>query len=730
MKDYKFNLKIYDEEMFNNDNCAQVYAHYLETFLSDRQNCICYYNEPDYKVKGNLLPTFTILDKEYGIIVIKLFNFGQELQAITSRYWIINGAKRTNYLKFLQDYVYTFESDVNVPSNELDRYIKINIISVFPLVDKNNVNNEINDDNLIMQFNNYMASNLFNKLKKINLSENDWNKVNSIVEKANILNSGLEIDIDMPANDLNEAILLNNNRINRFDDVQLDASWTITENSERIRGLAGTGKTVILAIKAAKLHKKYPNKKIAFVFYTQALYNQVNELVNKYFYKIAGSYPNPQYLKILHAWGGRTVGPGFYYNTCLNNDIVPLTFYQVKNHSNPFGAACSQLLDKNIKEEYDVILIDEAQDLPSEFFKLAAKTLKSPKKIVIAYDELQTTNDTEMLEFEDLFGKDESGNAIIKLNAKYDYILKKSYRNNIKVLMTAFAFGFGLYGDIVQIIDNINTWEALGFKVVGDVIPYSQKCTILREKENNPNNITDFYNDIPIISFSSFDTKQLECKNTIDTIFDLVKNQNVKPEEIMVIDMSNNTEFMRNIQDILLNEYSIKSNIPGIDDDAKQVKEPDHVTITTPRRAKGNEVSIAIVTGVQSIYKGSTTAEKRILRNMLFVSITRSKGWVFLSASGENANKFREEFDKIQADINKDTPEFNFQFPSKKRCMELSRLNYILKKSDKEQEINNILKNLEEIIDSNNADIYKLFINDNMKKKILDFAKKLKDEEQ
>lgn len=63
-----------------------------------------------------------------------------------------------------------------------------------------------------------------------------------------------------------EAIELNNKKIAQFDYDQMAASLTITEKSERIRGLAGSGKTVLLAMKAARLHKRFPEKKIAFVF--------------------------------------------------------------------------------------------------------------------------------------------------------------------------------------------------------------------------------------------------------------------------------------------------------------------------------------------------------------------------------------------------------------------------------------------------------------------------------
>lgn len=86
---------------------------------------------------------------------------------------------------------------------------------------------------------------------------------------------------------------------------------TITEGAQRIRGLAGSGKTVILSIKAARLHRKYPQAKIAYVFSTHSLYKQVTELVNKYYGKLTGEKLNPENLQVIHAWGGKTTGAGF-----------------------------------------------------------------------------------------------------------------------------------------------------------------------------------------------------------------------------------------------------------------------------------------------------------------------------------------------------------------------------------------------------------------------------------
>ena len=56
--------------------------------------------------------------------------------------------------------------------------------------------------------------------------------------------------------------------IANLDEWQKKAAFEIPEGPQRIRGLAGSGKTVVLALKAAYLHSQHPEWTIAITFYT------------------------------------------------------------------------------------------------------------------------------------------------------------------------------------------------------------------------------------------------------------------------------------------------------------------------------------------------------------------------------------------------------------------------------------------------------------------------------
>lgn len=445
------------------------------------------------------------------------------------------------------------------------------------------------------------------------------------------------------------------------------ASLTITEKSERIRGLAGSGKTVLLAMKAARLHKRFPEKKIAFVFFTKSLYNQATSLIRKYYNQIADDEPDWNNLKVLHSWGGVTTGEGFYSYICKEHGMIPKTLRQ-----GDLVANCKELLDHhNLHPIFDCVLIDEAQDFPLEFFLLVERVTKEPKKIVIAYDELQTTNDIHIPEFEQLFGS-RNGIPNVKLEPQHDYILKKSYRNTLEVLLTAFSFGFGFYHNITQIIQDNTTWEALGFEC-DSVLKAGNEITIHRPAENSPNSITVFYPSETPVKHSIYASQDNQTTDIAQKISTLIGEQKVKPTDILVVDIRMNKSKVLNELQYKLQMLGIESHIPGVVSDARDFFVDSRVTLTTPRNAKGNEVPVVFVIGCEDIYSKTNISQQRQSRNFMFISITRSKGWVYLSAVGRVKGVFSEEIQQIQ----KNLPNMKFVYPTEDRIQELAKIDFL-----------------------------------------------------
>ena len=659
-------LSVYDYDSYDKDNAAQNVEDSIAPLLKGIDG-IWLYKEPEYRTDGNDLPTFTILSQETGLIFIKVFDYQeQQIDKIDDKYWQINGEKKVSKFKVFQNYVHKIKSRIEDPLNDFDDDIEIHIFYVFPYMLK---------PDLIDGYKPRKTEHIVlgNKMEfsfpNSSLSDNDYCLLVSIIQNANIINKSTSSFVDEPAKNMREAIVLNEQKISQFDREQLRASWTITEKSERIRGLAGSGKTVLLAMKAARLHYKYPNKKIAFVFYTKSLYNQATSLIRKYFNLIAENEPNWDNLKVLHSWGGATTGEGFYSYICKEIGMMPLRY----SPATSFRDVCNDLLsNKNLYGIFDYVLVDEAQDFPLEFFLLVEKVLKEPKKVVIAYDELQTTNDISIPDFTTLFGVSE-GKPNIELDPQHDYLLRKSYRNTLEVLVTAFSFGFGFYGNLTQIIQDYVTWNALGFDVDGE-LKEGNEITVTRPRENSPNSVLSFFVSEKPVQDYIFSNISETISAVIDKIEYLIKEQNILPEDILVIDIKMNKEKTLSAIQAGLYAKEINSHIPGVVTDARDFFKTGHVTLSTPRNAKGNEVPVVLLIGCENIYEKKNITEQRQARNFMFISMTRSKGWVYLYATGRVKTKFQDEIKRI----NRNIPSIHFTYPSSEVVNQITKINYLI----------------------------------------------------
>lgn len=658
-------LRVFDHDYYDKDMPAQRLENILKP-LCQNLDGLWLYREPEIRTEGNELPTFTLVSPLLGVCFIKVFSETREtLTDIEDRFWVINGNKVKSGIQKFRNFKHKIKSKLEDPILDLQIEIPVTTIYVFPYLESDFI------ENLSLKTDEKFYASNFSELKlpvlENKIDTESYSLVVNVVQGANILNRSTNIYVDEPAQNMFEAIELNNKKIAQFDYDQMMASLTITEKSERIRGLAGSGKTVLLAMKAARLHKRFPEKKIAFVFFTKSLYNQAINLIRKYYNQIADDEPNWDKLKVLHSWGGVTTGEGFYSYICKEHGIIPKTLRQGDLSSN-----CRELLKNNdIHPVFDCILIDEAQDFPLEFFLLVAKVATEPKKIVVAYDELQTTNDIHIPEFEQLFGETD-GKPNISLDADYDYILKKSYRNTLEVLLTAFSFGFGFYSNITQIIQDNTTWEALGFECNSQLVP-GNEIIIHRPMQNSPNSITTFYKDEKPVNHDIYSSQKEQVEKIANKIAILIEEQKVRPVDILVIDIRMNKNKILNDLQYELGCLGIESHIPGVVSDARDFFVDGRVTLTTPRNAKGNEVSVVFVVGCEDIYSKVSASQQRQSRNFMFISITRSKGWVYLSTVGSVQEKFSDEMEKIEENL----PNMKFIFPSEDKLKELAKIDFL-----------------------------------------------------
>lgn len=428
-------------------------------------------------------------------------------------------------------------------------------------------------------------------------------------------------------------------QIAKFDDKQRMAALTLNDGPQRIRGLAGSGKTIILCLKAAYLHLLYPDKRIVYTFYTKSLYEYIHQLITRFYLKISdGQLPDfEEGILIMHAWGGKNV-PGVYYEVCKANDIRARNYGELRSFPDPFDAACKEFIRKTQYtpcKEYDFIIMDEAQDFPASFYQLCRSVVKDDH-IIWGYDELQNIFNVKIQNVKETF-RNQFDNEGIDLESKSqnlyeinDIVLPKSYRNVKEILVAAIAVGFGIYNDkLVQSLESNEHWGDFGFKVLEGDCLREEDVIIVRPDENSPLAIPEDLDKKDIIEIYSAKNYNDEIDYVCNSIAEAIRDDKLRPDDIAVISLDDRyaSDYCDSIQKELADRGIATNNLQ----DKNYVKGfslENYVTLSTVYKAKGNEAAMVFVVGCDVF---DSEKDSRIMRNKVFTAFTRAKVWLRIS---------------------------------------------------------------------------------------------------
>lgn len=508
-----------------------------------------------------------------------------------------------------------------------------------------------------------------------------------------------------------------------MDKWQRKAAYEITDTPQRIRGLAGSGKTIVLALKAAYIHFLEPTKDIAVTFYSRALYQQFNSLIQEFF----GQYTKERVvdfdrIHILHAWGTLTE-PGIYSTVSENIGSKIYSYKQATadfGYENAFRGVCKTLLTNlELKEKeniplYDYILIDEAQDLPAEFYQIAYKLFKTNKKrLVYAYDELQTLDKkSAMPSVKKMFGVNENGEPKVvideSLGSKTDIILPICYRNNMWNLTIAHALGFGIYKSRnpdnlsqyrgIQFFKDLSIWEDIGYKSINGTTLGYDKDVILKRRENaTPEYFFNLMNSNEAFRIENpFLSKEEEFKHIAKNIKKNIEQDELDADDILVIFADSSKTFKD--YDLLkkyLNMVGVNSIMPGKDVDRDTFTKKNNITCTHIYRAKGNEQPMVYICGSEHF---ANFPDDIGIRNMLFTAITRSRAWVRMSGTGFQLNNLISEINEV---IENDYT-LTMHVPTEHEIEKLNIVNADIQ-SSKSKEMTEIIKNTDSLVEYINS---------------------------
>ena len=463
-----------------------------------------------------------------------------------------------------------------------------------------------------------------------------------------------------------------------LDTMQSRAVIETVDGIQRIRGLAGSGKTIVLALKAAYLHSQNPTWRIAVTFQTRSLKEYFRRLITEFCIAQMNESPEWNKLRVIHAWGSSGGGDndGLYHEFCRTNGVRYYDFHSARQqfgYGQEFASACEQALHqaKVSESAYDAILVDEAQDLPPSFLRLCYDLLSDQKHLVYAYDELQNLSQDPLPSPTEIFGEEARWDGG---SARQDIILEKCYRNSRPVLAAAHAIGFGVYrkprqdkdSGIVQMFDDPKLWEEVGYWLKAGSLIGGEQVTLQRTKDTSPLFLEDHSSPDDLIQFKCFANHGDQARWVAEQIATNIATDELREDDIIVInpDPLTTRKQLGPIRRRLL-ELEIDCHLAGVDTDPDTFRRPSSVTFSGVHRAKGNEAGMVYVVNAHDCCWAPFNLAS--IRNRLFAAMTRSKAWVRVCGVGPNMRDLAREF----ADLKENDYQLHFRYPNE---LELRRM--------------------------------------------------------
>lgn len=470
-------------------------------------------------------------------------------------------------------------------------------------------------------------------------------------------------------------------RLNQLEEsiptLDADQSAAVVETVDgiqRIRGLAGSGKTLVLALKAAYLHALNPDWIIAVTFYTPALEAHFRDHIQRFMLEQTGVAPDWRKLRILGAWGNQAPldsnDTGIYAQYCEVSGAEYMDYSEARSRYgtiDPFEIMCKDTLlktkDVAIDPLYNAIIVDEAQDFSPSFLRLCYRLLDTNKRLTYAYDELQCLINQPLPAPENIFKEAQAQRDKLALQSvpsstpRNDIVLPKCYRSSRPILVTAHSIGFGIYrgngnghsAELVQTFDNPILWKNLGYEIKMGKLIGGHTVRLCRSEHSSPRFLEDHSRVEDIIQFLEFKDVEEQANWLVESITRNLAEDELRPSDILVVNPNPlTTRGQLGPIRARLFDMEIDSHLAGIDSYRGEIyrKRDSSITFTGIYEAKGNEAGMVYV-----INAHEGLSNRHILstvRNRLFTAITRSMAWVRVLGVGPDMRRLIGEFNRLK----------------------------------------------------------------------------------
>ncbi|MEH7110428.1 3'-5' exonuclease [Bacillus sp. JJ1764] len=399
-----------------------------------------------------------------------------------------------------------------------------------------------------------------------------------------------------------DQLLLSLHDIKTMDLHQENLAKQIGDKNRLIRGVAGSGKTIILASRAKMLLKQNPDWKILILCYNISLANAIQQMIiqmlnepeDLFDYDPATKSIQNQNIKVrnFHSW--------------LKNDL------KIKEYQLP------EMIEKIEKGEtilptYDAVLIDEGQDFEADWLRLVSSLInEDTKSLLLVEDRAQTIYKRNRSYLQDTGLSFQGRSKVLTIN----------YRNTSQIVKFAWDF-FREHSMFKNKVVNRD--------LEGEII--APQSTKRKGPEPGILKASNFFDEIRIVSRQ---IKKLNEERKVPFDEMLILYRVKKTHKYPIVDI-----IQRILKESSIPYYWITEN-----DVSKRSfkKEDGKVKISTIDSSKGLDFQAVFIVNVDSMpFPLEDDKEREV--SLLYIGMTRAKQFLCLSYSEES--EYTKYFDRI-----------------------------------------------------------------------------------
>ena len=388
-----------------------------------------------------------------------------------------------------------------------------------------------------------------------------------------------------------DQLLLSLHDIKTMDLHQENLAKQIGDKNRLIRGVAGSGKTIILASRAKMLSKQNPDWKILILCYNISLANSIQQMIHHMLNEPEDLFD-------------------FDIKTVQNHNIIVRNFHSwLKNDLRIREQQLPEIIEKIEKHEailptYDAILIDEGQDFEGDWLRLVSLLINADtQSLLLVEDRAQTIYKRKRSYIQDTGLSFQGRSKVLSIN----------YRNTQQIVKFAWEF----YRE-----HSLFKNKVVNRELEGEIIaPQSTK-----RKGPDPGILkaANFFDEIRLVSRQ---IKKLHEEKKVPYEEMLILYRVKRTHKYPIIDL-----IKRSLTDYGLPYYWITEN-----DLSKRSfeKEDGKIKISTIDSSKGLDFQAVFIVNVDSMpFPLEDDKEREV--SLLYIGMTRAKEYLCLSYSGES----------------------------------------------------------------------------------------------